>query len=153
MHICCGAVVNYDALRAEAKQSFASQIVAARAYVSKLQKAQRAGERALDMSLLWTASTFFAPAAQNFRSKVSEKMFCVALGVAPFVSLTAIVWLQVADDFESASGECCAASLLFTFAIAWHGKVVSRVSGFVVIDMCGRAMSDVEQGASRMLVD
>ena len=43
------AVVNYDALRAEAKQSFAGQIGLVRSYVGKLQKAQRAGEKALDM--------------------------------------------------------------------------------------------------------
>ena len=43
------AVVNYDALRAEAKQSFAAQIGVVRGYVGKLQKAQRAAEKALDM--------------------------------------------------------------------------------------------------------
>ena len=45
----CAAVVNYDDLRLRAKASFAKQIEQARGYVSKLQKAQRAGEQALDM--------------------------------------------------------------------------------------------------------
>ena len=44
------AVVSYDALRASAKASFAEQSSLARAYVGKLQNAQRAAEKALDMS-------------------------------------------------------------------------------------------------------
>ena len=44
------AVVNYDALRVAAKLSFVEQTGLARAYVSKLQKAQRAAEKALNMS-------------------------------------------------------------------------------------------------------
>ena len=47
------AVVNYDSLRAAAKTSFAEQIVLTRHYVSKLQKAQRAAEKALDMFTLF----------------------------------------------------------------------------------------------------
>ena len=43
------AVVSYDALRASAKTSLAEQASLARTYVSKLQKAQRAAEKALDM--------------------------------------------------------------------------------------------------------
>lgn len=45
----CAAVVNYDGARSRAKASFATQIEEARGYVSRLQKAQRAGEQALDM--------------------------------------------------------------------------------------------------------
>ena len=52
--VCCWGVVvrqvvNYDVLRATAKDSFADEIGEVRGYVSKLQKAQRAGEQALDM--------------------------------------------------------------------------------------------------------
>ena len=42
-------VVDYAALRSRAENSLGDQIHEVRAYVSKLQKAQRAGERALDM--------------------------------------------------------------------------------------------------------
>merc|ERR1712176_608667 len=45
----CAPVVSYDALRASAKASFAEQSSLARAYVGKLQNAQRAAEKALDM--------------------------------------------------------------------------------------------------------
>merc|ERR1711920_864118 len=45
----CAPVVSYDALRASAKTSFAEQTSLARTYVSKLQNAQRAAEKALDM--------------------------------------------------------------------------------------------------------
>ena len=41
--------MNYDVLRAGADNSFADEIGEVRAYVSKLQTAQRAGEKALDM--------------------------------------------------------------------------------------------------------
>ena len=53
------AVVNYDALRVAAKHSFVEQTGLARAYVSKLQKAQRAAEKALDMSALIANSLSF----------------------------------------------------------------------------------------------
>jgi hypothetical protein len=53
------AVVNYDALRVAAKHSFVEQTGLARAYVSKLQKAQRAAEKALDMSALIANSLNF----------------------------------------------------------------------------------------------
>ena len=43
------AVVSYDSLRASAKTSFAEQAGLVRTYVSKLQNAQRAAEKALDM--------------------------------------------------------------------------------------------------------
>ena len=45
----CFPVVSFDELRAEAKQSFAAEIGVVRSYVGKLQKAQRAAEKALDM--------------------------------------------------------------------------------------------------------
>lgn len=47
------AVVNYDSFRAAAKTSFAEQIELTRHYVSKMQKAQRAAEKALDMFTLF----------------------------------------------------------------------------------------------------
>ena len=43
------AVVNYDSLRASAKTSFVEQAGLVRTYVGKLQSAQRAAEKALDM--------------------------------------------------------------------------------------------------------
>ena len=46
------SVVNYDVVRAGAKNAFTEEINEVRAYVSKLQKAQRAGEKALDMYVL-----------------------------------------------------------------------------------------------------
>merc|ERR1712013_790435 len=45
----CAPVVNYDVLRKEAKQSFEERTLLVRAYVGKLQKAQRAAEKALDL--------------------------------------------------------------------------------------------------------
>ena len=42
-------MINYDRLRESAKDSLANEVGEVRAYVSKLQKAQRAGEEALDM--------------------------------------------------------------------------------------------------------
>ena len=41
--------MSYDSLRMAAKASLAKQIGWARSYIGKLQKAQRAGEKALDM--------------------------------------------------------------------------------------------------------
>ena len=43
--------MDYDALRAAAKAAVPDEIGEVRAYVSKLQKAQRAGEKALDMHM------------------------------------------------------------------------------------------------------
>ena len=43
------AVVNYDALRDESKRGIPQKIASIRTYVGKLQKAQRAAEKALDM--------------------------------------------------------------------------------------------------------
>ena len=43
--------MNYDVLRATVKAAIPDEIGEVRAYVSKLQKAQRAGEKALDMHM------------------------------------------------------------------------------------------------------
>ena len=43
--------MNYDVARAAAKEAIPDEIGEVRAYVSKLQKAQRAGEKALDMHM------------------------------------------------------------------------------------------------------
>lgn len=45
----CVPVVSYESLRTSAKTSFAEQAGVARMYVGKLQTAQRAAEKALDM--------------------------------------------------------------------------------------------------------
>merc|ERR1712190_584999 len=45
----CGSVVNYDAVRDESKRGIPQKIASIRTYVGKLQKAQRAAEKALDM--------------------------------------------------------------------------------------------------------
>ena len=71
--------MNYDALRAGAKDSFADEIGEVRAYVSKLQTAQRAGEKALDMydaAREWRLCFSF-----SFAIEVSEALFRSGLNV------------------------------------------------------------------------
>ena len=74
------AVVSYDALRASAKISFAEQASLARTYVSKLQKAQRAAEKALDM---------FACLALHAHM---DRYVCVALGFKR--NVVAVKWFR-----------------------------------------------------------
>ena len=45
-------VVDYDAVRAELKGAFAAKVDEVRSVLSRLQKAQRAAEQALDMSMI-----------------------------------------------------------------------------------------------------
>lgn len=49
--------MNYDGLRAAAKNAIPDDIGEMRAYISKLQKAQRAGEKALDMHMFLAVHT------------------------------------------------------------------------------------------------
>ena len=46
------AVVDYDVVRAEMKGAFAGKVDEVRSVLSRLQKAQRAAEQALDMSMI-----------------------------------------------------------------------------------------------------
>ena len=46
------AVVDYDVVRAEMKGAFAGKVDEVRSVMSRLQKAQRAAEQALDMSMI-----------------------------------------------------------------------------------------------------
>lgn len=49
------AVVDYDEVRLQHKRGIAQQIEHVRAYVAKLQKAQRAAEKTMDMYLIFCA--------------------------------------------------------------------------------------------------
>merc|ERR1712217_914154 len=76
----CGAVVNYDALREESKRGIPHKIASLRTYVGKLQKAQRAAEKALDMfhkrcaALLLNDLVIFAVAPDPKRSRTMESL-------------------------------------------------------------------------------
>ena len=51
------SVVDYDAMRAEAKDVFDSKIAEVHVLVARLQKTQRAAEQALDLSVLFYVTT------------------------------------------------------------------------------------------------
>lgn len=53
--VCCCAVTDYSAVRGEAEEALSAAVPAVRAYVSKLQKTQRAAADALDMCVLLRA--------------------------------------------------------------------------------------------------
>ena len=44
----CAPIVDYDSVRAASARDFAAKVGVARAWVARLQKAQRAGEKALE---------------------------------------------------------------------------------------------------------
>ena len=56
----CAAAVDYDALRKEAASGLNAKVADVRGFVSKLGKAQRAAEIALDMSAALSARVLFA---------------------------------------------------------------------------------------------